>query len=66
MEFLSTAQFDGLCNDVQSQANFLEACNCFQLISGRLYHLMDDKILCLVPNREEHPSIVQEAHVSCT
>ena len=33
-EFLSTTQFDRLHKNVESQANFLEACSHFQLIFG--------------------------------
>ena len=66
VEFLSTMQFDESHENLQSQVNFLEACNCFQLIFGRLYYLMDDGILHLVPYPIEYPNIVQEAHVSFT
>ena len=46
--------------------NFFEACSHFQLVSGRLYYLMVDGILRLVPNPTDYPNIVQEAHVSFT
>ena len=63
-EFLSTIHFDESHENLRSQVNFLEACSHFQLVSGRLYYLMDDGILRLVPNPADYPNIVQEAHVS--
>ena len=56
-EFLSTIHFDESHENLQSQVNFLEACSHFQLIFGRLYYLMDDGILCLVPDPAEYPNI---------
>ena len=65
-EFLSTTQLDESLENLKSQVNFLEACSRFQLISGRLYYHMDGRILCLVPNPADYPTIVQETHVSFT
>ena len=65
-EFLSTTIFNTRYNNVPSKVQFLEAYSRFQLISGRLYHLMNDGVMRLVPNPDEYPSIVKEAHVTYT
>ena len=64
--FLSTSVITDVHQDVDTQTKFLEECSCFQLISGRLYHMLNDGVLRLVPNPDEYPRIVQEAHVSYT
>ncbi|KAI5057045.1 hypothetical protein GOP47_0028863 [Adiantum capillus-veneris] len=65
-EFLSTTSLTQGIRMSRLKPNFLEAWNRFQLISGRLYHLMDDGILFLVLNLEEYPRILQDTHVSFT
>ena len=61
--FLST----GAVSDSHSYQNTLslvEESKDYQLISGRLYKLCPDEILCLVPNPKDYEKILSSTHMS--
>ena len=49
---------------MEEKTEFIEGCQKFQLLAGRLYYLGDDKILRLVVCPNEYEAIMSQAHVS--
>ena len=61
--FLSTG-FVLDSNSFPSKLALVEESRDYQLISGRLYKLFPDEILCLVPNLEDYEEILSSTHIS--
>ena len=53
VQFLTTAEVSKLGDNALEQANFISSCSHFQLLSGQLYYLGDDGIMCLVVPQED-------------
>ena len=66
VHFLTTTAFDDVSSDIEEQAEFMEACQYFQLLAGQLYYLGDDNVMRLVIYPDDYESYLQEAHVSPT
>lgn len=48
VHFLRTVAFADINSDIEKQAKFMEACQCFKLVAGQLYYLGDDNVMQLV------------------
>ena len=66
VHFLTTVSFEDVSSDIEEQAKFMEACQCFQLVAERLYYLGDDNVMRLVICLDDYEPYLQEAHVSPT